>query len=101
MVFSHEGTKERISLSHETGGVHPAQEYVDTILSVLRDGCAPPITEVHARRILEVPQFKVLTYFILSVTLSQKVTINDDWFTNQILSNRACQSRRTGSRHLM
>ena len=62
IVFSHECSKQRIHLSSEVDGFSEAtstQKYVQTILSVLRDGEVPPITEVHAQRILDVPPYKV------------------------------------------
>lgn len=48
MVFTHEGLKEKLS--------NPA-DYVDTILAVLHDGGAPPITQLHSERILSVSPF--------------------------------------------
>jgi hypothetical protein len=66
IVFSHECMTDRIRLSSSScpdgddpGGHHPhTHEFVHTILSVLHDGEAPPITEVHSKRILTVPCFK-------------------------------------------
>lgn len=75
IVFAHECTSEHIQLDCENNGSeirlgaecrgvttihsHPrAQEYVQNILSVLHEGVAPPITQVHADRILTKPCFK-------------------------------------------
>ena len=49
MAFTHESlTNEKLK--------NPA-EYVQNILSVLHDGAAPPITELHSQRILQVSPF--------------------------------------------
>lgn len=62
MTFTHESMKGRIKLERdESKKIHAASEYTSNILSVLRDGAAPAITEVHAKRVLEVPAYVGMT----------------------------------------
>lgn len=49
MAFTHEAQK---------GRIENTQEYVSTILSVLHEGSAPPITQVHCKRIVQALPFK-------------------------------------------
>ena len=58
MTFTHELKNGRIGLqADEKNGVRSVKEYVSSILSVLHDGDAPGITEVHAKRIPTVPPY--------------------------------------------
>jgi hypothetical protein len=60
MVFTHESAKDKICLEKNISGkngVHSAQEYVNLIIDVLHEGKPPPITHVHADRILDIPPF--------------------------------------------
>ena len=57
-MFTHESAKNRICLSaRPPPGKHSVNSFVETILSVLHDGAPPPITKLHAKRILDVPVF--------------------------------------------
>ena len=59
IVFMHECNKDRIRLKDHGDNIHPAaKDFVKTILGVLHEGMEPPVTHLHAKRILEVPPYK-------------------------------------------
>jgi hypothetical protein len=79
MTFTHESMKNRIAMEADpANGVCGVGEYVSSILSVLHEGDAPGITEVHAKRILTVPPYlgmdmaglKLKTFDHVKVTFS-------------------------------
>ena len=55
MTFSHAPTSKTINNYENKNNLDNI--FVKNILSVLENGSAPPITKVHARRILEVPPY--------------------------------------------
>ena len=58
MTFTHGSAKGNIKLEAQPErGILSVKEYVSSILSVLHDGAAPSITEVHAKRVLRVPPY--------------------------------------------